>query len=570
MIIAAGILFRSAAGTILLMKRSGAADYQSTWGLPGGKVEGEETLADAAIRETLEETAYEVDTAGQVHTRRVSGDVDFTTFIKDVPEEFVPTLNEEHTSFAWMTPDDALQQPNLHPGVIVCIQRLSMDELGIARAMSYGELASPERYENVMLVDMRITGTGVSYRRALNEFVYRRPENYLTPEFLARCNGLPVIMMHPEKSILDSKEFSDRIVGTMLLPYIKGDEVWGIAKIYDDTTMQLIETKQIGSTSPAVVFRDQTVNSKMTLEDGSSLLIEGKPSLLDHLAICERGVWDKGQEPLGIRTDSNGESKMTEEEIKAKADADEKAKADAMKADSEKLDKVLASLDSMSKICDSLSKRMDAMESDPVEVAADRKDGEGEESEEEKKAKKDAEEAEEKEKADKAKKDAEEEEEKRKADSAEVRKMIADVAAKLPKALSDADYAALADAQARADSVFNAFGQRAPRPLDGETLPAYERRLTTVLKVHSPTWKSVPLEAIADDAAFAPIQKQIYADAMEAAAHPADLGAGELREVTTTNHVTGQRMTRFLGKNTFIHAMKRPARRATIVPPVRH
>ncbi len=91
-----------------------------------------------------------------------------------------------------------------------------MDELELARLIAAGELSSPQRHMNVSLFDMRITGTGVAFRPAKREWVYRRPENYLTPDFLARCNGLPVIWIHPKGATLDSKEFSDRIVGTMI------------------------------------------------------------------------------------------------------------------------------------------------------------------------------------------------------------------------------------------------------------------------------------------------------------------------------------------------------------------
>jgi hypothetical protein len=48
----------------------------------------------------------------------------------------------------------------------------------------------------------------------------------------------------------------------------------------------------------------------MTLEDGSVLLIEGKPSLLDHVAICELGVWDKGKDPEGIIVADSSEEEL--------------------------------------------------------------------------------------------------------------------------------------------------------------------------------------------------------------------------------------------------------------------
>ena len=312
-----------------------------------------------------------------------------------------------------------------------------------------------------------------------------------------------------------------------------------------------------------VVLRDTKENFRVELEDGSTLLIEGKPSLLDHLAICERGVWDKGEEPSGI---NRGDSDMTPEEMKAKKDADEKAAADKVKADADekearekadadagqKLDKILECLDST-------NKRMDSFEEDI------KKD----------KAKKDAESMTEAEKvaADKAKKDADEEEKKEKekekadadakvkADNDEaVRKAIADLQAKMPKAITDEDYHKMADAQGKADSVFNKFGARAPRPLEGEDLVGYRRRLSSTLKQHSPVWKDIDLTKIADDAAFAIAETQIYADADAAALNPSDLPAGALREVHRVNPATGGKTIEFYGANTFIAGLTRPGR----------
>jgi hypothetical protein len=52
--------------------------------------------------------------------------------------------------------------------------------------------------------------------------------------------------------------------------------------------------------APAVKFLDIGENLAGETADGSKFLIEGKPAVLDHLAVCTMGVWDKGQEPTGI------------------------------------------------------------------------------------------------------------------------------------------------------------------------------------------------------------------------------------------------------------------------------
>lgn len=354
---AAGIAFVTPDRSALFLKRGPGGDYAGYWCFPGGHVEDGETTEAAAKREAVEEigslpkgkreiaarsilaqeiTAPAVGDAGAIGVDAlpmpvapVPKVVDYTTFIQEVSAPFEPERDAEHVGHAW-APLNSPPEP-LHPGVRIAIDRMLADELGIARMIASGSVTSPQRYHNVTLWAMRITGTGVSYRRPVfdvdaegivvldadgkpsllreEEFPWRDPAIYLNEEFLARCNGLPVIWKHPKGATLDSKEYERRNVGTIFLPFIRGDEVWGVAKVFDDDANEALAAGAVDgkdwSTSPAVVLSDPNNPSyKFRLEDGSLLLVEGKPSLLDHLAICERGVWDKGGEPAGIINDS--------------------------------------------------------------------------------------------------------------------------------------------------------------------------------------------------------------------------------------------------------------------------
>ena len=580
MINAAGILIATKSKEALFLLRGAGGDFPGCWALPGGKIEDGETALEAAKRETVEEIGFlpkgkpvelcrsqaiasgtspdGSDLPGQAGPGET---VDFTTFLLRAEEKFEPEVSGEHVGFAW-APLDQPPQP-LHPGVQIALDRLSMTELDAARAIADGRLTSPQRFANMALFAMRISGTGLAYRKGRDEYVWRKPEEYLTEEMQARWLGAPVVWEHPESDTLTSKDFSDRVVGGIMLTFVKGDELWCVARIYDDAAIQILSEGGM-STSPGVVIKaDEMANVK--LEDGSNLLVEGAPNLTDHLAICQLGVWDKGGPATGVAAEARKDSAMTEEELKARKDADDKEKEEAERADKARKD----ADDKLSAIADavgSLAKRMDAWEE---EKKADKARKDAEEKEAEEKAKADAEacEAEEKAKADKAKKDAEEEEEKKRADAAakadaDLASRLAAVESRLPRALTDAEVALFADAQSRADSVMAAFGKQAPRPLDGESLLGYRRRLANMLKEHSPDCKDANLAAIADDTAFGIIETRIYKDALEAAKNPVDMQEGELRPIHRTD-AAGRRITEWVGKGTFVRQFAAPVQRVT-------
>lgn len=605
---AAGVLFLTDDGRALFLKRGPGSDHPGEWCLPGGRVEGSETAAEAAAREALEETGREVAPAGLAElTRQVTPPappgpcpccgampcacssscpncschvpaeaVDYTTFVSRLPAPFEPKPDDEHTAFAWAPPADP--PAPLHPGCAVALERLTMDELGIAQAMAAGRLTSPQVYRNVTLWLMRVTGTGMAYRDRVGEYVWRDPAIYMNDEFLARCNGLPVVMHHPEKrATLDSKEFNDRVVGTVFLPFLRpeAEEAWAVTKVWDAAANAMLATIDPDgnglSTSPGVVLGDG--DEKFEFQGRPPLLVEGKPRLLDHLAICEVGVWDKRGDPAGVEVvmnDSNGGAAMADEreedkKEEAKADAaeetgdkKEEAKNDADAGD--KLDKVLAGLDAMGARMDRQDARMDAMgarmdagkkdddeepskEGDGAAAATDKKDGRKDDAEDlaEAKAKQGAA------KNDEDKKEAEE----ARADAAAVRVELNKVRERLTameRGRTDEDRAALSEIQARADSAYGHLGRSASAPMTAETAVDYRVRMAKGLQSFSNRFKDVNLYHVAADSAlFDTVEDSIYNDAAAYAAHPTDLQAGELRPIVRSDE-TGRRVTTFAGE----------------------
>lgn len=434
-------------------------------------------------------------------------------------------------------------------------------EIELAKAIRDGSLESPQRYENVWLFNVRITGTGTSYRPAHDEFVYRPPEDFLTDDFLERCNGLPLIFEHPDSPMLNTDEYRERSIGVVILPYLKDDEVWGIAKVFDDDAAELMKTSHI-STSPAVVFRNAGSTETVDI-DGDTVLIEGKPSYVDHLAICEHGVWDKGGEPLGV-THSNEEKTMADEE---------KVPAWAAKL-VESTEKLTARMDSMEE-----KFRLDEeAPEEPVEEVVVKDEEESEEPEEKVVVEKDEDEEvvvedesdeeeareamEEAAAAGEAEKEAEEKALEY-ADSVkkhnELQKKIDAMQNRLDsfnRQLSSEERDALAQAQSRADGLAQMFGEQISGPLHGETPIQYRKRLADKFKKHSSDLKNIRMDSL-DDVTFGVMEERIYQDASRVARSPSVQTPGRLipmvrrdsagREITTYSGDIDAWMNNFKG-----------------------
>lgn len=570
---AAGFLFEYE-GSVLLVKRSN----DGRWGFPGGHIEPNETPREAAERECVEELGAYPEGAVKWSIRQRRDDVEYTTICSVLPEPFVPRLNEEHTEYGWFPVTDLPEC--IHENIPDAIARLSLDELGVARYISEGKFTSPQRYCNIWLFSIRITGTGVAYRRGrgeggTGEFSFRPPAEWVTDEFLQRCNGLPVVLDHPETPVLDSEEFAKRIVGTVFLPFVRGDEVWGVAKIFDQATAEMLVDKQ-WSTSPGVLSDETEV---LPLQSGETLLYEGKPFLLDHIAICENGVWDKYGGPTGVDTtltegnmaeteDRRDEERQDAEKVETVRNVDDKKDvalmADKKDGDERSLDDLYSKLEKLIGLVEGskADKKDAACEADkkdaacdvdefvpgePLDVESDKKDESKEEAKEH-----------EKEGGKKANEELEGERKEEKRLEKDKKDAAADYASEMDairrkldaldgrtRELTDEERNEISDAQMRCDSVAHAFGESAPRPLSGEGALAYRRRAVSKFQSHSSEWKDASLSKL-DSAVFAIAERQIYADAEKAARRPAVAADAPLREVKKRDDA-GRVITTFIG-----------------------
>lgn len=111
------MLQASATGNVLFIRRGDKGDHPGEWALPGGHIEKGEPPMIASLREMREETGFINETGkdpsplSSLHT----GDVQLAIYKLNIPNEFIPTLNDESKGWAW-APLDNPPQP-FHTGL---------------------------------------------------------------------------------------------------------------------------------------------------------------------------------------------------------------------------------------------------------------------------------------------------------------------------------------------------------------------------------------------------------------------------------------------------------------------
>ncbi|HQU25247.1 MAG TPA: DUF2213 domain-containing protein [Acidiphilium sp.] len=463
-------------------------------------------------------------------------------------------------------------------------------ELDAARAIASGDAPSPLQYENCWLYAIRITGTGISYRAGRQEYVFRDPGIFLTDEFAARCNGLPVILIHPEKGLLNADEYDRRNVGAIMFAYRKDDELWGVARLFDPEVVEALRGGEL-STSPGVRFAPDEIATAQL--DKDAIAIEGNPSLVDHIAVVPAGVWDKGGPPNGIRNDAmsetredsnfselvdklmkEGHSKESATKIAAKvgdekigshemaeraaesrahhrSDGKDEPMTDKVEGDGARQDAAKDLMDKLDAMCarmDAVCTRMDAMEADKKDgKRADADEGYDAGKDDDKKDAKRADASDEKEEKEREDKERDEKDAAIAAQNAALQAQIAAMQAKFdalaaPRSIEDMER--LSAAQTRADGVLQLLGERPIAPLPGESATGYRKRVLAGLKKHSGKLKDIAVDAL-DGAALDTIEDAIFADAQAAARTP-NAVRGKLIAIVTTD-AAGRKITKYHG-----------------------
>jgi 8-oxo-dGTP pyrophosphatase MutT (NUDIX family) len=104
---------------ILLQQRTMNGTYPRNWGFFGGKVEDNENVSQALLRELVEEIdinikddVIKIYPLDQYHSR--DGEFSYYSFVILVENEFIPKINHESGGYAWVD-TNYIPKP-LHPG----------------------------------------------------------------------------------------------------------------------------------------------------------------------------------------------------------------------------------------------------------------------------------------------------------------------------------------------------------------------------------------------------------------------------------------------------------------------
>jgi hypothetical protein len=170
----------------------------------------------------------------------------------------------------------------------------------LAERIADGTLPSPQEFSGSWYWAIRISGTGCAWRESMQVYCWRKPSLWLTPEMCARAASLLVLIDHPAKGTLNSQEFVARCVGVTTFAYVRGNELWAIARILDAGANKILLDVDYGDTSPAVTFASGT-GARIDI-DGKPMLVEPEPMLFDHICLCAKGVWSRDSDPYGVET----------------------------------------------------------------------------------------------------------------------------------------------------------------------------------------------------------------------------------------------------------------------------
>lgn len=184
-------------------------------------------------------------------------------------------------------------------------------------------------------IPMRLTGLGLAERIIDNKAMIfnRTKENFATDEFMKIYASIPICIQHPTN---ESGEFeplgfkhSSSIIGNAIHSFLRDDEIWIIARIHDDKAVCALLGGDY-STSPYFISKE------VQHEIENDVIYNEIPLICNHLAIVDKGFWDKKiNDKNPISKEQNMSSKKVDSAEVEKIDTEAEKVDIETKADSE-------------------------------------------------------------------------------------------------------------------------------------------------------------------------------------------------------------------------------------------
>ena len=197
-------------------------------------------------------------------------------------------------------------------------------------------------------IPMRLTGLGLAERIIDNKAMIfnRTKENFATDEFMKIYASIPICIQHPTNENGEFEplgfKYASSIIGNAIHSFLRDDEIWIIARLHNLEAVEIILNNDI-STSPYFISKE------VQHEIENDVIYNEIPLICNHLAIVDKGFWDKKiadknpiskeQNMSSKKVDSAEVEKIDTEAQKADNDTETETKADnpetETKADSE-------------------------------------------------------------------------------------------------------------------------------------------------------------------------------------------------------------------------------------------
>jgi len=117
----AGVLvFAKDTKKFLINLRSEFVNEPNEWGIWGGKIDENEDIKTAVIRELEEESGYDgaIELVDAYVFKNPNGNFKYYNFIGIIESEFEPILDWESADYEWVTFDELIKKENKHFGLI--------------------------------------------------------------------------------------------------------------------------------------------------------------------------------------------------------------------------------------------------------------------------------------------------------------------------------------------------------------------------------------------------------------------------------------------------------------------